>query len=390
MFSILFFSGFLVAISQLKIPPVMDMVSETLQVSITKSSWLMSVFTLAGIFLAIPGAAIMNKVGPKKLLLSLMAALALGNLIGFFTDNYYILLISRGIEGIAYAMMIMVGVVLINTWFSEGGAGSAIGIFNTATAVGAFVMMNLAIPIVLRWGLKSLWLFTAGSSIILCILIARHIESPSLKDERALHNQVSLVEAAKNCQVWILSLMMFCVAFSLFTYITTYPQLFNVYYHLNPVQANFYASLNGLFGIVFCIMCGVIVDKMHNPLVLCFFGFLGLAVTGFIVDLLSGSTFVLHTLLSGFFSGFVITSIFIIAPALARKPIFVGYTIAFVDLLYYLGVFACTPLILGAVAALGWGGAKYILVLVSLIGAGFSVALMLMQKQGLATPEISD
>lgn len=100
--------------SQFKIPPIVDTISEYFQISIGKISWLISICTFAGILLAVPGTAIMNKIGPKNLLLILMAALGISNLIGFFTDNYSFLLFNRALEGIAIAMIVVVGLVMID------------------------------------------------------------------------------------------------------------------------------------------------------------------------------------------------------------------------------------------------------------------------------------
>ena len=69
MFLILLISAITVGVSQLKIAAVMQDVAAALGVSTTQAALLMSVFTIAGIVLAIPGAAIQDKMGPKNLLL---------------------------------------------------------------------------------------------------------------------------------------------------------------------------------------------------------------------------------------------------------------------------------------------------------------------------------
>ena len=101
MFLVLFLSGVTVALSQLKVPPIMGLLSEQMNISLSEASWLMSIFTVGGIVFAIPGASIMNKLGPKKLLLCLMASLCVGNMLGGMTKVYHVLLLSRMIEGIA-------------------------------------------------------------------------------------------------------------------------------------------------------------------------------------------------------------------------------------------------------------------------------------------------
>ena len=109
---ILLISASTVGVSQLKIAAVMQDVAAALGVSTTQAALLMSVFTIAGIVLAIPGAAIQDKMGPKNLLLLLMACLAAGNVLGAVSGSFAVVVVRRILEGISYAMLIMVGIIL--------------------------------------------------------------------------------------------------------------------------------------------------------------------------------------------------------------------------------------------------------------------------------------
>lgn len=380
MFGILFFCAITVAISQLKVPPIMGMISDSMNISLSQASWLMSIFTVAGIILAIPSATIMNKLGPKKLLLSLMMSLLIGNVLGGLTNHYSVLLISRAIEGIAFAMIILVGVAMIKGWFGEK-AGSAMGMFNTFAALGSFVMMNVGLSITSSLGLKSLWFITAGMSVICFILVWFFIQVPEEEHEDNKQEKPSLIEAMKNSRLWSVALARGCVAFVLFTFVTTYPQLFMGFYGLDAGTANFYAGLNGLFGIPCCILCGIIVDKTGKPLLTALLGFIGLIGTSYMATILGPSTYILHTLLVAIFGGFTITALFCIAPAIAKKPSLIGYTVAIMNLFYYIGVFACGPVILGTAEQASWQVATYILMGISLVGVLLVLGLMISPKK---------
>lgn len=278
MFLILLISAITVGVSQLKIAAVMQDVAAALGVSTTQAALLMSVFTIAGIVLAIPGAAIQDKMGPKNLLLLLMACLAAGNVLGAVSGSFAVVVVSRIIEGISYAMIIMVGVTMINTWFADGGASTATGIFNTFAAVANFIAMNASIPIMKTMGLKSLWWVVAGLSALCLVLVAMFIQAPRAASEGGNNSKATIGEAMANLRVDVLSLAMFCIAFVLFGFITCYPQLFQGYYGLTAETANFYSSLNGLFGIPFCILCGVLVEKTGKPFVIAIIGAVGTAL----------------------------------------------------------------------------------------------------------------
>lgn len=387
LFVVVYLAAVTVSLSQLKIVPVLGALSETLNISMTQVSWLMSIFTLAGIILAVPGATILGKLGPKKLLLLLVGTLILGNVLGAITNSYGLLLVSRAIEGIAFSMIILVGIVLISGWFAEGGAGTAIGIYTTFPAIASVIAMNVALPITKSLGMSSIWWIVAALSVLSFVLVMLVIPAPQKQPGDPAVEKVSLVEAASNGKIWLLAICQFCVGFILFTFITIYPTLFTSRYGLEPGTANFYAGLNGLFGIPFCILSGAIIDKTRNAPLLTLVSFVGMAISGFITSMLGPSTYVLHTLLIAMFCGLVIPAVLYIAPSVAKRPALIGYSIAFVNLLYYVGIFSGSPLVLGAVEKSGWQSAANIFTVVSLIGFAAMAVFMVISKTKQTTVE---
>ena len=164
-----------VSVSQLKVSAVMEQVAQGFSISMGAAAGLMSFFTVADIVLAIPGAALMERMGAKRLLLLLMAYLFAGNAVGAVAGAYPLLMAGRLLEGVAYAMIIMVGIDLINTWFPHGGAGTATGIFNTFAAVGNFITLNGALMVVKRWNVRMLWWIGAALAAVDLILVLAFI-----------------------------------------------------------------------------------------------------------------------------------------------------------------------------------------------------------------------
>ena len=134
-FLLLYLGGVIISLSQLKIIPIQNEIVKMMGFSLSSISWLMSIFTLSGIFLSIPGGRLVTKFGPKKLLVFLMLAIIIGNGIGFISENFILMLFSRLIEGIAFSMIIMVGIVFINEWFKDGNRGLATGIWGDRKSV---------------------------------------------------------------------------------------------------------------------------------------------------------------------------------------------------------------------------------------------------------------
>ena len=344
-----------VSVSQLKVSAVMEQVAQGFSISMGAAAGLMSFFTVAGIVLAIPGAALMERMGAKRLLLLLMAYLFAGNAVGAVAGAYPLLMAGRLLEGVAYAMIIMVGIDLINTWFPHGGAGTATGIFNTFAAVGNFITLNGALMVVKRWNVRTLWWIGAALAAVDLILVLAFIpaEKPIPDRSRDRENDGNTAasstgamvrEAFRDKRLMSLGAAQMLMAFILFGFITCYPLLFTGYYHLAPEKANFYSSLNGLFGIPACIVCGILAEKTGNPCRVAMAGAVGTVIAGFTMLILTPGTYVVHVLASAVFpGGLVMTSIFCMVPAIAKRKESVGYYMAVVNLLYYTGVFFATP-----------------------------------------------
>ena len=344
-----------VSVSQLKVSAVMEQVAQGFSISMGAAAGLMSFFTVADIVLAIPGAALMERMGAKRLLLLLMAYLFAGNAVGAVAGAYPLLMAGRLLEGVAYAMIIMVGIDLINTWFPHGGAGTATGIFNTFAAVGNFITLNGALMVVKRWNVRMLWWIGAALAAVDLILVLAFIpaEKPIPDRSRDRENDGNTAasstgamvrEAFRDKRLMSLGAAQMLMAFILFGFITCYPLLFTGYYHLAPEKANFYSSLNGLFGIPACIVCGILAEKTGNPCRVAMAGAGGTVIAGFTMLILTPGTYVVHVLASAVFpGGLVMTSIFCMVPAIAKRKESVGYYMAVVNLLYYTGVFFATP-----------------------------------------------
>lgn len=344
-----------VSVSQLKVSAVMEQVAQGFSISMGAAAGLMSFFTVAGIVLAIPGAALMERMGAKRLLLLLMACLFAGNAVGAVAGAYPLLMAGRLLEGVAYAMIIMVGIDLINTWFPHGGAGTATGIFNTFAAVGNFITLNGALMVVKRWNVRTLWWIGAALAAVDLILVLAFIPAsnepiPDRSRNRendgntaASSTGAMVREAFRDKRLMSLGVAQMLMAFILFGFITCYPLLFTGYYHLAPEKANFYSSLNGLFGIPACIVCGILAEKTGNPCRVAMAGAVGTVIAGFTMLILNPETYVVHVLASAVFpGGLVMTSIFCMVPAIAKRKESVGYYMAVVNLLYYTGVFFAT------------------------------------------------
>ena len=140
---------------------------------------------------------------------------------------------------------------------------------------------------------------------------------------------------------------MFCLAFVLFGFITCNASLFQAY-GIDQQSSAFYASLNGLIGIPTCIISGIVIGKSGKPFIVAILGAAICAVICFFMPHLGDSSvaYIIYALATGIVpGGMIMTSMFIFTPQLAKRPALIGLSMGLLNTLYYIGVFASTPVI---------------------------------------------
>lgn len=389
MFFILYCASMCVSLSQFKIVPILGQITETVGVSSADVSWLMSVFTVAGIILAIPAGGLISKFGPKKVVTVVVAAMICGNIIGAFSlTNFPLLLLSRIIEGCSFAFVSIAGIVFINMWYPDKNTGLFVGIFMTFASIASVIALNTALPITASLGLASVWWIVAGISVvfeILFILIVK--EAAPAAGEGGPAPKASIAPILRNGRVICMALVAMTIGFILYFYLNNYPTVFTAVYGLDPASANLYGSFNGMFGIPFCIVGGFIIDRlgMKGTPIFMIVSYVCLAVACFITTSLTPDLFILHTLLTAAFPGLILTSYNYIVPLSVGNPIQIGYGVGFVNVLYNVGIFIGSPIVLYAVEGTGsWGIASTVLGVVAIFGLLCVVGYMILAKKAAA------
>lgn len=379
-FILLYVGATLIGMSQLKIAPVINPLADYLGVSLTQMSWLTSIFTISGIFIAIPGGALVTKIGAKKLLILITALLAVGNFLGTLSSSYYLLLFSRVVEGISFATIVMTGVVLISYWFKDSKySATATGIFTTFPASASLLSMNLFLPLSQKFGPYASWYLIGSIALVMCLLYLLFLDAPDEKEEQEKIDNPFAV-AAKNGKIWLLGIMQGCMAFVLYAYIALYPVLFSDYYGLSQTTSNFYSSLFGLFGIPFGVLAGYLIDKTKRPGWIIFSSFAIMSVSCLAAPFLAGNTIAI--LLQVFFlsvaASLASSSITIMVPENVTNKKLIGYSMSIVNLFYYSCIVIGAPLISKIIESLSWKAGLFVLTGIALIGV--LMALLYLQK----------
>lgn len=371
-FSILYLGAMVLSISQMKISPtnLREAMVSLLNLTPVELSIYVSIFAFAPVILAIPGGNLVKKFGAKKMSIVIMTALFLGNIIGYFADNYILMIIARIIEGISFSFIMITGMMLITNWFKDGGYGLAVGIFGTFSAFGYAAVIYVLPYIYDKYGLKEIWLFIALISLLLGLLFVFLFDDPRSETvENGKVQKTSMKEALKNPRIIMLSVAMATVSFILFTFLDSYPTIFKQVYSLPDTESNFNSMFFGLIGIPVGFIIGILIDKTGKPLTIGLISFIVMAIACFMTDKTPSNMVIIQVGILSTCISFTSTAISSSVPRVVRHAGLLEDSFAFIYQFYYIGALIGIPIVSGLVGTYGWAIGVMPLVVVAIIGA---------------------
>lgn len=253
-----------------KVSPIAPYLMTDFNLGEAKLGLLISVFSITGIFLALPSGLLIQRFGPFRCIMAALAALFTGSLLGVYAPTFTLLLVSRIIEGIGLALIAVSGPAIVNKIAPADKKGLFMGIFSAYVGIGQVLTYNLAPFIAKHSGWKNVWWFCMAYILlaaILWLLLIRRIrgtepEKNTAKEESTLLKGLS--ENFRNKSLW-------GITASLFLYTITYAviQMFLPTY-LNEIRgmalekASSLVSICCLAGTAASLFAGIISDKLQS------------------------------------------------------------------------------------------------------------------------------
>jgi len=147
------------------IPPLVPSLVSEIGLTHTQIGVLMGLFTLPGIFLAIPGGRVSDVIGPRNVALWSLALLTVGAFLMLPLHPGF-LYVGRLCSGIGGAVLVVVAPQIIARTFHGRELGLAMGIFNTAVPIGTIVAFNLLGFFAGRFGIPVVIMLTGSFSLV--------------------------------------------------------------------------------------------------------------------------------------------------------------------------------------------------------------------------------
>lgn len=268
---VVYISGVAAALNQFKVPPIMLVLVDKLNISLVQVSSITSLFSIAGVILSIPAAMIIQRFGHKQSGLFGLFSLAVGALIGFFSSTYELLLLSRVIEGIGMGFIGVVAPSLIAIWFPKEKQGTPMGIWSTWVPMGMLLMYLLA-PIIndyYEW--KSIWLFGFFFTVFTIIVFFFLIKVPQGAEQKESIVKFGFSEIFQSIKqifeykdVLYIALVFFLISLVGFPLSTLLPSFLSEVRGFSLIQASQTSSIVSALGIVSALITGWLYDNVRS------------------------------------------------------------------------------------------------------------------------------
>lgn len=176
---VLLFAGISVAMIQYKVPTIMTDLMGLFSMDAGTASWLMSIFTLVSIFLAIPAGSLAQRLGAKRTLVFASVIAICGSIIGLLSNTSPMLLASRGVEGAALTILTTCGPIIVRQNVDPDKVGTAMGIWGIWGCLGSTAAAIVTPTIFSQLGFDGLWAIFACIAAVAAIIVLVVIRKPA-------------------------------------------------------------------------------------------------------------------------------------------------------------------------------------------------------------------
>ena len=353
---VLLLFGTAVASSQYKVPVIMTQITQQFGMTDSSASWLMSIFTFVGIILAIPTGALAKKFGPKILLIAASAILLVGSIIGIAATDGTMLIVSRGVEGVAFILVTICGPLAVQKYVAPEKIGSATGIWALWVCLGSVVGGVVTPTVSAALGFVGVWMVYAVFAAIFAVLVAVVVkfndgapDSPVQASSEQVEPKVSYAELFKpNTLLYFAGFLLFnMVLLAMLSFSPTWMQIQGI----DPTLSGFLSTLPMLLAVISSPLFGSLSDKLGRCKPLYIIALLSMGPCAFLLLTGTGMQLWIGAVIMGLVGMGVPVICLTAYPKVLGKPELMSIGMGFLMLIQSLGQFLGTfvsPMLLGS------------------------------------------
>ncbi len=146
------------------------LIREELGLSISQMGYLLSAFLWSYAFSQLPTGAMVDKLGPRRLLTVGLTLWSLAQLLGGLVQNFNQFFMARLLLGVGEAPQFPTGARVVRDWFNPRDRGLATGIFNCASTLGTAIALPLLTFLMLTFGWRATFVIMGAAGLLVAIV----------------------------------------------------------------------------------------------------------------------------------------------------------------------------------------------------------------------------
>lgn len=266
---VLLIAGISVAMIQYKVPTILTELMALFAMDAKAASWLMSIFTLMSIFVALPTGWLAQKFGAKRMMVVACGIAILGSLIGVASGSSALLIFSRAVEGVALTVLTTCGPIVVQKCVKPEKIGSAMGIWGIWGCLGSTIAAVVTPTVFETLGFSGLWILFAAIATCAAVLVSVAIRVPQEvqgQDSAVSESDGSLAEKPRYREMLTRDIVLFFVGFAIFnicllailSFVPTILQMQG----FDPTLSGLISTAPMLLSVISSPLFGVISDKI--------------------------------------------------------------------------------------------------------------------------------
>ncbi|ROT89674.1 CynX/NimT family MFS transporter [Gordonibacter urolithinfaciens] len=203
--TVLLAAGVAVAMIQYKVPTILSSLMALFAMDAEAASWLMSIFTLASVFAALPSGLLAQRFGAKNMMVAALGIAVTGSCIGLAAGSSAALVASRAVEGVALTILTTCGPLVVRACVDSDKVGTAMGIWGVWGCVGSTAAAVVTPTVFEAMGFAGVWTVFAVGAVLAAVLVLAAIRMPRARtaaEEAKAAKSGAASGRSRGCAAW--------------------------------------------------------------------------------------------------------------------------------------------------------------------------------------------
>ena len=366
-----------------KAPIALPFIRDEIQIGLSQASWILSIFAVLGATAGASMGSVVTRLGARRMLPAGLMLLAAASLAGGFTSGLPWLLVSRAVEGVGYMAVVIAAPALITLLTRAEDRQTAFGLWGSFMPFGVAVAMMAApgLPLI---GWRGLWIAMAVLLAGYAVLVQRRMPHPAPPAAAPSGHLLRDIARTVRAPAPLLLAVLFIPYSAGYAALTGFlPTLLIERMSLSPGMAGMLAAAVAAVNIAGNLATGPLLRRgvprwaamavASTVIAITSFGIFAPGMPGGIAYALC----LVFSAVGGMLPGCVLGAAAVYAPERRLVPVTLGLLMQGSNIGQLTG-----PVAVGAaVVALGWEGARWVLVPASVLGLVLALALRRMGRE---------